>query len=62
MVSMTEDEIQDAVCDNAGFCTACKAITSPGGVEGDAENYPCPKCHKRTVMGIEVALILGHIQ
>jgi len=44
-----------------GYCTACDDITNTGGVEPDAEGYECEVCGGNSVMGIEQALIAGHI-
>lgn len=43
-----------------GFCTTCEKFTR-GETEPDAENYPCPRCKKDTVMGTEQALLCGHL-
>jgi len=58
---MEEDEILDAINDNAGYCTTCEAITMDSSVEPDAENYECPDCGNMTVMGIEQAILLGKL-
>ena len=41
---------------NNGICVACGS--EQGGVEPDAERYPCESCGKRAVYGIEQAVIL----
>lgn len=58
---MDEEEIQQHIDDNNGYCTTCKAVTNDGGVEPDAEGYRCDECGSMTVMGIEQALICGHL-
>lgn len=45
-----------------GYCLKCDDITEWGGVEPDAEKYPCPQCHCKTVMGVENALLMGHLR
>lgn len=44
-----------------GWCRSCNAITAHEGVEPDARNYPCKRCKKETVFGIEEALMMGMI-
>lgn len=45
-----------------GYCTKCDDVTEWGGVEGDAMNYHCPECKRKTVMGVETAMIMGYIE
>lgn len=59
---MTDDEILIAIEEYAGYCTECDAVTNDSGVEPDAEEYKCSACGDRTVMGIEQAILLNHIQ
>lgn len=57
---MTEDELLEAMESYQGFCTHCKELTR-GETEPDAENYECPKCGTRKVIGVELALLQGLI-
>lgn len=43
-----------------GWCTVCKEFTR-SNTEPDAEEYDCPKCSQKTVMGAEQALLSGNI-
>lgn len=45
-----------------GYCSSCDAVTQKGGVEPDAQGYECPKCKKKTLMGIDEALMAGHLE
>lgn len=56
------DSIQESIENNDGFCVKCKDITNLGGVEPDAEKYPCDECNSNSVMGIETALLMGELQ
>lgn len=58
---MQEDELMEAIEENSGYCTSCNEITNFGGCEPDARNYECDECHKKTVFGIEEAIISGFI-
>lgn len=44
----------------SGMCIKCKAIQD-GGCEPDAEGYKCLECGANSVMGIENALLMGHV-
>jgi hypothetical protein len=51
----------EAACDSyEGFCIDCKEVTN-SGVEPDARRYECEACGKRTVYGMEEALLMGAI-
>lgn len=60
MKVIREDEYIDAVENDMGWCTSCEEFTAEG-VEPDAEEYTCPCCAERTVMGAEQALLSGEI-
>lgn len=62
MILLTEEEYLEYVDTDAGYCTTCNDVTSFDGVEPDAENYECHKCGKLTLMGIENAMVCGHIE
>lgn len=51
------EQIESAMCDNGGFCTACG--DEAFGVEPDARNYKCESCGERKVFGAEELLIMG---
>lgn len=56
------DRIEEGIDNNDGYCVNCQDITNIGGVEGDAENYPCEMCGQNEVYGIEQALLLGLLE
>jgi len=59
-IKMTEAEyLAHCNCSN-GLCTECEEIQE-GGVEPDAEEYECEACKAHAVMGMEQALLNGHI-
>ena len=53
-----DDEYQDALDNDGGWCTNCKDFTHDG-CEPDAEEYRCPECENDTVYGVENALLMG---
>jgi len=55
------EEVLDYTECYAGYCTDCNQITQDYGVEPDAEKYSCLECGEHTVMGIENAILMGHI-
>jgi Zn finger protein HypA/HybF involved in hydrogenase expression len=55
-----EAEYAEAQESYQGWCTACKKFTRDM-TEPDAEDYDCPVCDQRTVVGAENALIMGLI-
>lgn len=59
-ILMTEQEYHEHVDAYDGVCLSCKEVRY-GNTEGDAENYDCESCGKKAVMGIELALVAGHI-
>jgi predicted RNA-binding Zn-ribbon protein involved in translation (DUF1610 family) len=61
-MKMKASEYVELTNEFAGYCTACDDVTEHGGVEPDAERYECPDCGKRTLMGIEQAMLLGRIE
>ena len=60
---LTTEELEN-LFDNGdpGYCTDCDDITRENGVEPDADGYECPACGHQSVMGLETAILLGHIQ
>ena len=56
----TEDYL-DATDSYMGWCPTCKAFTRDA-TEPDAEEYDCPVCDGREVVGAEQALLLGLIE
>jgi hypothetical protein len=56
------EDFHTHVENNDGYCTVCDDVTRTGGTEPDAREYPCPKCGQLTVMGVEQALVEGHIE
>jgi len=53
-------DYQDAVDSYTGWCRDCREFTR-GCTEPDAEDYECPSCGERRVMGAEQAMLLGYI-
>ncbi len=51
------EQIEEAIEDNGGFCTACGASAS--GVEPDARSYECDTCGANAVYGAEELLLMG---
>lgn len=62
MKVMTEDEFEDMLACDAGYCSTCNEITTEGGVEPDAEGYECEVCENHTVSGLEQAALVGDIK
>lgn len=61
MTTVTEEQYQDAVDNDMGWCTICKDFTREC-TEPDAENYDCPNCQSHSVIGAELAMIDGEIE
>lgn len=57
---MTEEDYVYGVEGNVGYCPSTDQISDIQFYEPDAEGYPCV-CGGRDAMGLEQALILGHI-
>lgn len=49
-----------SLCEGYRICLECGFIRE--GVEPDAERYQCPECRAMAVMGMEQALLCGHIE
>lgn len=60
-LEMTESEFSELSDSYAGICLACGEIQYDG-VEPDAEEYECESCAENQVMGLEQALICGHLE
>jgi len=58
---MLESEYQEYNEDYSGICFSCGEIQY-GNCEPDAEKYLCENCDKRSVYGIEQALLMGRIE
>ena len=56
------EEYQDLADGYAGYCRVCDEVTEDSGVESDARGYECPECEQETLMGIEEALLEGHLE
>lgn len=61
MIMIQESEYLRSCEELSGYCLSCDDITNSGGVEPDAEEYACEVCGEPQVMGIEQALLCGHI-
>ena len=57
---MTMRAIEKAMDEYKGYCVNCKKKTA-NNCEPDASKYPCPKCKKNSVYGIEEAVCRGYI-
>ena len=57
---LSPSEFQAACDAYEGVCIECKEITN-SGVEPDARAYECESCGRRTVYGMEEALLMGLI-
>ncbi|MEO6324959.1 MAG: hypothetical protein ABIT01_19350 [Thermoanaerobaculia bacterium] len=51
------EQIEEAIEDNGGFCTACGAEAY--GVEPDACEYECETCGVSAVYGAEELVVMG---
>lgn len=60
MVKLTEDGFKELQDNDGGVCLACGELAW-GDTEPDAEGYKCDACGAMKVMGVELALIAGHI-
>ncbi len=60
-IKLSEEEYVQHTNDDDGVCLACGEWTC-GGVEPDAENYPCDSCEENQVVGAEQALIMDRIE
>ncbi len=58
---VTEAAYLQGVDEMMGWCTDCKAFTTPE-CENDAQERICPDCDQPTAMGAEDALIMGEIE
>lgn len=58
---MTEGAYRELCDEMAGLCLACGDTTN-APVEPDAEGYTCEACRMPSVMGLENALIAGHLE
>ena len=60
-IRLSPSDYQEACDCYEGYCMSCNDITNDSGVEPDAEGYKCCDCGENAVMGIENALMAGHI-
>lgn len=60
-MKINSEEYENLCEEHAGYCKKCDEITSYD-VEPDAEGYECEQCQNLSVMGLEGALILGHVE
>ena len=59
-ITMTEDEFREKCDEHVGVCLECGS--ERGECEPDAEKYHCDECDENNVMGLEQALICGHVE
>lgn len=57
-IRVTEDDLWE---DTNGGCISCGEIQY-GGVEPDAEGYPCEYCGKNTVYGLGHLAVTGKLE
>jgi hypothetical protein len=62
MITITQEDFQEHIDSDDGFCLECNAFTRFGDTEPDAENYPCDECGHDSCLGAEQALIEGLIE
>lgn len=60
-VIVDEAEYAEAVDCCLGWCPGCAEFTRES-TEPDADDYDCPKCNGRSVVGAENALLSGMIE
>lgn len=48
--------------ENQGFCVNCDSFTVSSGVEPDAENYQCPACGAKVVVGVDNAVLKEYLE
>lgn len=60
-MKLTENEYREHRNEYNGYCTECDDIGRWGCTEPDAENYECEECGESKAMGIDNALIMGHL-
>jgi Zn finger protein HypA/HybF involved in hydrogenase expression len=60
-IMIHEADYAEATDSYQGWCRHCKEFTREN-TEPDAENYDCPVCEKKSVVGAEQALLLGLIE
>ena len=60
MAKIFDVDMGDYLDDNNGICLSCGEIHY-GTCEPDARRYPCESCGKKTVYGLEEALMMGRI-
>ena len=53
----TMEEIEEAMADQAGYCTKCGAWRDC--CEPDAREYDCEECGENSVYGAEELVIMG---
>lgn len=56
-MKFTLEQLEDAIEDQGGFCTACGAEAY--GIEPDARQYDCEACGAAAVYGAEELVIMG---
>jgi hypothetical protein len=61
-MTMSEDDYHEHTNNYDGYCVECDDVTRDGMTEPDARLYFCDQCEHNTCMGIEEALVEGHIE
>jgi hypothetical protein len=60
MKRISEERYHEVADSYEGFCTSCQDFTREC-TEPDAEDYDCPVCEENSVVGVELALMMGLI-
>jgi len=61
-MKMNQTSYMEASTNFQGYCDKCDKITIEEGIEPEANNQICEKCGKNAVMGMDEALMAGHIR
>ena len=59
-MKLSSDEYLAGTDDHELYCPDCDDITG-SNAEPDAEGFHCPDCGGNNAMGLEQAMLLGHI-
>jgi hypothetical protein len=63
-IKMTEDDYTSMTfgMGSPGMCLACGDVDEYAGCEPDAEGYECHGCGEMKLTGLEVAMVMGHVE
>jgi len=60
-MKMNEQQFREHSSCYDGYCKHCDCITREGNTEPDAANYECPECGKMSCLGMDFAVVMGHL-